>query len=146
MVDVRGESDRWTWRGLRAGSATINVRLGTLRAGKAIEVREAKNPRFERIGVEAADDRSNLDMLFIGQESAASVYFRDDHGMIDNCHDIAWSSSAPEVLSLAPGEEGALKVKALAEGNVILRVECKPLAVSRERALRVAEEPHIEWI
>jgi len=28
---------------------------------------------------------------------------------------------------------------------VILRVECKPLGVSQERALRVAEEPKIEW-
>ena len=143
---IRDDGDRWTWRGLRAGSATITVQLGTLRASKAIEVREARNPRFGRIDVHAADDRSGLDLLFIGQQSEAHCYLRDDIGSIDNCLDIVWSSSSPDVLSLIPGEEGALTVKALAEGNVILRVECKPLGATQERALRVAERPHIEWI
>ena len=146
LANVHSDSDRWTWRGLRAGSATITVQLGTLRASKTVEVRESRNPRFGRIDVEAADDRSGLDLLFIGQESAAYFDLRDDHGSIDNCLDIVWSSSSPDVLSLIPGEEGALNVKAIAEGNVILRVECKPLGVSQERALRVAEEPKIEWI
>ena len=145
LANVHGGSDQWTWRGLRVGSATITVRLGTLRGKKTIEIRESRNPRLGPIGVEAADDRSALDLLFIGQESAARVYLQDDHGLVDNCHDIAWSSSAPEILSLDPGEEGALNVKALAAGNVTLRVECKPLGVSRERALRVAEEPKVEW-
>ena len=146
LANVRGDSDRWRWRGLRAGSATITVQLGTLRASKTIEVREPRNPRFGRIDVEAADDRSALDLLFIGQESSVHVDLQDDHGSIDNCHDIAWSSSAPEVLSVVRGEEGTATVTALSEGNVTLRVECKGLGVSQERALRVAEEPKIEWV
>ena len=140
-----GDRDGWTVRGLRVGSVTIEVRLGTLHAKKTVEVREARNPRFDPIRVEAADDRFGLNLLFIDQESAASVYLNDDAGMIDSCHNIAWSSSAPEVLSIIGCHEGTANVKALAEGNVILRAECKPLGVSQERQLRVAEEPHIEW-
>lgn len=144
IENVRGDSDRWTWRGLRAGSAMMIVRLGTLHAAKPIEVRESRNPRFSRIGVEAADDRSNADLLFIGQESAAYVDLEDDHGSIHDCQDIAWSSSAPEVLSIVDGKEG-LNVKALSAGKATLRVECKPLGVSQERTLRVSEEPKVEW-
>jgi hypothetical protein len=139
------EDGRWTWRGLRTGTPTITVRLGTLGAKRTIEVRESRNPSFGPIGVEVADDRSRLDLLFIGQESSVYVELCDNHGSIDDCQDIAWSSSAPEVLSITSSTEGTAKVKALAAGNVTLRVECKPLGVSQERSLRVAEEPHIEW-
>ena len=145
FANIRGESDQWRWRGLRAGSATITVQLGTLRARKTIDVRESKNPRFGRIGVEAADDRSDLDLLFIDQESAAYVSLEDDHGSIDDCHDIVWSSSAPEVLSVVRGEDGAVNVRARSVGDVTLRVECKPLGVSQERKLRVADMPKTEW-
>lgn len=145
LAHVGGDSDRWTLRGLRAGNVKITVRLGTLQARKALEVRESRNPRFGRISVEAADDRSALNLLFIDQESAAFVGLEDDHGSIHHCHDIVWSSSAPEVLAVTPGNEGDVNVKALAAGNVTLRVECKPLGVSQERKLQVAERPHIEW-
>ena len=145
LVHVRGDTDSWTLRGLRAGTATITVRLGTLQARRTIEVREARNPRFGRIDVEVADDRSSLSLLFIGQESEVFVGLEDDGGSIDGCEDLAWSSSAPEVLSVNCNDKDGLKVKALSEGNATLRVECKPLGVSQERALRVAEEPKIEW-
>ena len=146
LARVCGDSDKWTVRGLRAGAVTIAVRLGTLEAKKKIEVREVRNPQFGPIHVEAADDRgSKLNLLFIGQESAAYVSLNDDYGSIDNCQDIMWSSSAPEVLSIISSKEGSANVKALTEGNATLRVECKPLGVSQERALRVAEEPKIEW-
>jgi hypothetical protein len=145
MVELAQVGDTWTIRGLRAGTAVVTVRLGTLRAKKTIDVREPRNPRFGPITVEAADDRSSLNLLFIDQESAAYVSLTDDHGSIDNCHDITWSSSAPEVLSVLAGKEGSANVKALAVGNVILKVECKALGVSQERALRVAEQPNIEW-
>jgi len=138
------EDGRWTWRGLRTGTPTVTVRLGTLGAKRTIEVREPSNPSFGPIGVEVADDRSRLDLLFIGQESGVYVDLRDDHGSIYDCQDIAWSSSAPEVLSVTGSKEG-VKVKALSAGNATLRVECKPLRVNQERKLRVAEEPHIEW-
>jgi hypothetical protein len=86
-----------------------------------------------------------LNLLFIDQESAAYVHLQDDGGTIDNCQDIVWSSSAPEVLSILDSKEGTANVKALAEGNVTVRAECKPLGLTQERALRVAERPHIEW-
>jgi hypothetical protein len=38
-----------------------------------------------------------------------------------------------------------VSAKALSAGEVTLRVECKPLGVSAERALRVAEPPQIEY-
>jgi len=146
IVEVTAVEDgRWTWRGLRTGTPTITVRLGTLGAKRTIEVRESRNPSFGPIGVEVADDRSRLDLLFIGQESSVYVELCDNHGSIDDCQDIAWSSSAPEVLSITSSTEGTAKVKALSAGDVTLRVECKPLGVSQERSLRVAEEPHIEW-
>jgi hypothetical protein len=145
LAHASGDRDSWTLRGLRVGFATITVRLGTLDARKTIEVREARNPRFDEIRVEAADDRSGANLLFIDQESAAHVYLRDDGGMIDNCHEIVWSTSAPEVLSIVDSKHGVANVKGVAAGNVILRAECKPLGVRQERPLRVAEEPHIEW-
>ena len=146
LAPLRGDNDVWTVRGLRAGAVMIAVRLGTLEAKKMIEVREVRNPQFGPIRVDAADDRgSRLNLLFINQESAAYVQLKDDGGSIDNCHDIVWSSSAPAVLSIIESNEGSANVKALTEGNATLRVECKPLGVRQERALRVAEEPKIEW-
>ena len=146
MVELAHVSDdRWTLRGLRAGTTTIAVRIGTLQAKKTVEVREAKNPRFRRIGVEAADDRSALNLLFLDQESPVSVGLEDDYGSIDGCEDLVWSSSAPEILSIVRSKDGSVNVKPVAEGNATLRVECKPLGVSQERALRIAERPHIEW-
>ena len=139
------DSDEWTVRGLRVGAATITVRLGTLHAKRTIEVRESRNPRFDPIRVEAADDRSGLNLMFIDQESAAYLHLEDDGGSIYHCRDVVWSSSAPEILSITSSTEGTAKVKALSAGDVTLRVECKPLGVSQERPLRVAEEPHIEW-
>jgi len=138
------DGDRWTWRGARVGAAAITVRLGTLQAQKTIEVRPSTNPRFGPIAVETADDRSALSLLFIDQESAVYVELRDDLGSIDNCDDIVWSSSLPAVLSVMDRKEG-VTVKALSAGDVTLRVECKPLGVSGERALRVAEQPQIEY-
>jgi len=85
-----------------------------------------------------------LNLLFIDQESAVYVELRDDLGSIDNCDDIVWSSSLPAVLSVTDRKEG-VTVKALSAGDVTLRVECKPLGVSGERALRVAEQPQIEY-
>jgi hypothetical protein len=145
LMKGSGESDNWTVRGLRVGAAAITVRLGTLQRERTIEVREAKNPRFDPIGVEAADDRIRLNLLFIGEESAAHTYLRDDGGSIYHCRDIVWSSSAPEILSVTYNKQGDVKVKAVAAGDVTLRAECKPLGVTQERQLRVAEEPHIEW-
>ena len=146
LAHLDGDDDTWTVRGSRAGAVTIAVRLGTLEAKKTIEVREIRNPQFGPIRVEAADDRgSKLNLLFIDQESAAYVELKDDGGSIDNCHDIVWSSSAPEVLSIIDSKEGSANVKALTQGDATLRVECKPLGLSQERALRVAEEPKIEW-
>lgn len=145
LAHLGDDNDGWTVRGLRDGSVTIAVRLGTLEAKKTIEVREARNPRFGPIRVEAADDRSALNLLFIDQESAAYVDLNDDGGSIDNCHDIVWSSSAPEVLSIIDSKQGSVNVKPLTEGNVTLRAECKPLGLTQERALRVSERPHIEW-
>jgi hypothetical protein len=146
LVHLEDDNDEWTVRGLRAGAVAIAVRLGTLEAKRTVEVREARNPRFGPIRVEAADDRgSELNLLFLDQESAAYVDLEDDGGRIDYCRDIVWSSSVPDVLSIVESKEGSTNVKPLAEGNVTLRAECKPLGVKQERALRVAERPHIEW-
>jgi hypothetical protein len=145
LAHLGGDKDVWTARGLRVGAVTIAVRLGTLEAKKTIDVREARNPRFGPIRVEAADDRSSLNLLFIDEESAAYVDLSDDYGSIGNCPDIVWSSSAPEVLSIIDSKDGSANVKPLTEGNVTLRAECKPLGLTQERALRVSERPHIEW-
>ena len=83
--------------------------------------------------------------MFVGQQSAAYVYLKNERGLPDFSHNLEWSSTAPEILSIARSEDGRVTVNALATGNATLRVECKELGLSQERTLRIAEEPHIEW-
>lgn len=82
-------------------------------------------------------------VMFTGDETETCLIIKAGNFMVNQTHNLIWTSSEPEVLALDFDDDGLRKIIACKPGNSVLRVSC--LGASLERVVHVQEPPEIQW-